>query len=326
VTVVAVDGSMTRYGRDVSSVFDLLGRSENDLTAALAFTLAHSPLLLSLLMGRLLPGADAATAAIRVETRDAQGRTDLEIDAGPSLVVIEAKRGWVLPCETQLAAYGPRVLARGSGALASLSSVSPEWAAQKLPATIMGVPVLHLAWAAVRRDLDAARARSHGRERLWLSELRDYLGKAIRMRDPADCWTYCVAISTSKPGGGGSRTFRDFVTSESCYFHPYGWGSGWPSTPPNFLAFRWDGRVQRIHRVTSSEIIPSLQELQPDIPADKDTTRPHALYRLGRPLPVLPVPSGGKYRAARVWFLLDQLLTSQTLTEAIRNSKMVTGA
>jgi hypothetical protein len=41
---------------------------------------------------------------------------------------------------------------------------------------------------------------------------------------------------------------------------------------------------------------------------------------------MLPAPSGGKYRAARVWFLLDQLLTSQTLTEAIRSSKMITSA
>jgi hypothetical protein len=38
---------LTRHGREVGSVFDLLGRDENDLTAALAYTLARSPALLS---------------------------------------------------------------------------------------------------------------------------------------------------------------------------------------------------------------------------------------------------------------------------------------
>ena len=90
--------------------------------------------------------------------------------------------------------------------------------------------------------------------------------------------------------------------------------------PPGFPV---DGKVQRVHRVTSSEIIPNLQTLRDDIPADPNTTRPHALYRLGPPLPVSPVPSGGHYRAARIWFILDQLLTSQTLAEAIQRTKMI---
>jgi hypothetical protein len=273
----------------------------------------------------VLPGADAGAALIRLETRDGQARTDLEIEAGTSLAVIEAKRGWALPGKAQFAAYAPRVLARGTGVLVSLSDASPQWAAYGLPGSVAGVPVVHLPWAAVRHDLDAALGRARGGEWLWLSELRDYLGKAIRVRDAADSWTYCVVVSNNRPGGGGSRTFRDFVIAEGCYFHPYGWGSGWPRTPPNFLAFRWDGHVQRIHRMTSSEVIPSLQEAWADIPADGDTTRPHALYRLGPALPVPPVPSGAQYRASRRWFLLDQLLTNPTLAEAIRCSKLIAG-
>lgn len=48
---------LTRYGRDVSSVFDLLGRNENDLTAAFGFALARSPGLLRRVARRLAPEA-----------------------------------------------------------------------------------------------------------------------------------------------------------------------------------------------------------------------------------------------------------------------------
>ena len=102
--------SLARHGEDVSSVFDLLGRDENDLTAALAFTLARSPGLLGHVLRRLNTPADAGSAVLRLETRGDLGRTDLEIDTGTNLIIIEAKRGWLLPGELQLAQYAPRVM------------------------------------------------------------------------------------------------------------------------------------------------------------------------------------------------------------------------
>ena len=48
---------LTRYGRETTSVFDLLGRGEVDLTAALGWTMAQSPLLMAALWKRLgMPG------------------------------------------------------------------------------------------------------------------------------------------------------------------------------------------------------------------------------------------------------------------------------
>ncbi len=38
---------LTRYGREVKHVFDLLGRREPDLTAALGWTLVQAPGLMS---------------------------------------------------------------------------------------------------------------------------------------------------------------------------------------------------------------------------------------------------------------------------------------
>lgn len=161
---------------------------------------------------------------LRLEERDDEGRTDLEIEAGVHLVIIEAKRGWLLPGDFQLGKYAPRVAQHGSGVLVSLSSASADWAQQHLPAAVAGAPVLHLPWDQVRQDLAAARTAARGQERTWLDELSHYLRKAIRVLDPADSWAYCVSVSNARPGNGGSRTFRDFVTREGCYFHPHGWG------------------------------------------------------------------------------------------------------
>lgn len=315
---------LARHGREVSSVFDLLGRKENDLTAALAFTLGRSPALLGLILRRLLPGPEDEEVVLRLEEPDALGRTDLEISTVSRLVIIEAKRGWLLPGETQLGKYAPRVAAHGAGALVSLSAASAQWARTSLPAAVQGVPVSHLSWDQVRADLDVALAGARGQERTWLHEFSEYLRKAVRMRDPADSWTYCVAVGNGRPGDGGSRTFRDFVTTEGCYFHPYGWGSGWPRTPPNFLAFRWNGHVQQAHRVTRAEVIPGLQDRWPDIPKTGDTTLPFALYQLGPQLLSGPVPNGARYRASRMWVILDLLLASPTLKDALHQTATIT--
>jgi hypothetical protein len=315
--------SVSRHGREVASVFDLMGTDENALTAALGFTLARSPELLSRVTERLLPGVvDTEDVVLRMETSDERGRTDLEIQAGDRLAVIEAKRGWQLPGERQLAAYAPRVRAVGDGVLATLSSASPQWASHSLPAEVEGVPVRHLPWTEIRTDLAAARTASRGEQRHWLDELHEYLRRAVRVRTPQDSWTYCVVVSGAKPGGGGARSFRDFV-DQGWYFHPFGTG-GWPKDPPNFLAFRWRSTVQRIHRVTEAEVIPSLLDRWPDIPATEDTERPFAVYRLGPALPGPPIPSGATYRASRMWVLLDQLLTSPTLADALKGTDALT--
>jgi hypothetical protein len=275
--------SLTLHDRDVSSVFDLLGRDENDLTAAFAFTLARSPGLLRRIVQRVAPAASYEEAVLRLEARNSDGRTDLEISAGNHLIVVVAKRGWLVPGETQLVKYAGRVTAHGNGVLVSLSAASHDWARCTLPETIQGIPVAHLPWEEVRLDLTAARIIARGQERAWLEEFADYLRKAIKMRDPAASWTYCVVVSNDRPGDGGPHTYREFVTAEASYFHPYGWGKGWPKTPPNFVAFRWNSQVQQVRRVTRAEVIPDLQSRWPDIPKTVDTIRPHARLRRRAP-------------------------------------------
>ncbi|WP_343972671.1 MULTISPECIES: hypothetical protein [Kribbella] len=272
-----------------------------------------------------LSGLDRDQISIDLEVRGAGGRTDLEISVPGEVFVFEAKRGWLLPSVAQLASYAPRIQMRGGGALVTLSQASESLARTQVPAEIDGVPVVHVPWRQVLAHISAVRGSCRGRERMWLDQLDIYLAGVIKVRNVADSWTYCVALNDQRPGGGGALTFREFVTDRLCYFHPYGI-SGWPTEPPNFIAFRWGGAVRRIHRVIAAEVVPNLLERWPDIPPTEDTVRPHAIYELGPRIPPFEqVPNGAQYRASRLWVLLDQLQTAPTLAQALSQSKALNG-
>ncbi len=325
---------MTRHGSSMRSVFSLLGSSENDLTAALGWTLRNSPKFLAALTGSLHPAPQTATTAIDLEVSDDLGRTDLELHGSDHVIVIEAKRGWVLPTITQLAAYASRCRTMRVAHLVTLSDCSPEWARLQLPTAVDGVKVTHLPWSVVREHLAAVRRGTGGHERLWLDQLETYLKETLRVVEVNNAEAYCVVINNERPGGGGPHTYREIV-EQGFYYFPYGWGHGWPPVPPNFLAFRWDNHVQRVHRVLGHEVIASLQERWPDIPAPvggsseqarvDGTDRPHVLCRLGPALRMDPLPTGVNYRAARLWVLLDQLFTAPTLQAALHGSQQLRG-
>jgi hypothetical protein len=107
----------------------------------------------------------------------------------------------------------------------------------------------------------------------------------VRVRSVADSWTYSVVLNDEKPGGGAS--FKEFVTDQLTYFHPYG-EVGWPTGPPNLMAFRWEGAVRSIHRVIKADVVPHLQERFPYMTTKGNplAARPHAVYNLGPPIPL----------------------------------------
>lgn len=228
--------TLTRFGVEVGSAFNLLGQNENDLTAALGFTMARCGALSDAMLRRIRQAlGDDEEISFALEVRAEIGRTDLELRLPSALVIFEAKLDLLLPSTTQLAQYVSRIHRYGSGTLVSLSQASAALAATQLPPEIQGIPVVHLSWRDVLVDIAAARAICRGRERIWLDELHTYLLEVIRMRSVADSLVYSVVLSEDRPGGDGTPTFREFVTDELCYFHPYGI-KGWPTERPNFMA------------------------------------------------------------------------------------------
>lgn len=162
--------ALTRHGGLVSSVFDLLGVNENDLTSALGFTLARSPALLDMVIRRVWPGVTAAdidAASLALEVRGDAGRTDLQITLSEALLIFEAKRDWLLPTQAQLRIYAPRVRMFGGGALVTLSQASSALAQVHLPAEVDGVPVTHVSWHDVLADLSGIRVDARRAARSW---------------------------------------------------------------------------------------------------------------------------------------------------------------
>ena len=321
---------LTRYGREVEHVFDLLGRREPDLTAALGWTLARAPSLMGTLLHHLGINAAPDEFAVSLEEQaDGQGRTDIEL-TGPGIkVIIEAKQGWLVPDEQQFSLYAPRFEGFEHALFVSLSDSSNRWATRLLR-PIGGVPVVHVSWDTVRDALKTTISRGRGREQFWLQQLEGYMGQATSRRPLDDQWVFCVVASDANFGG---TTFQDWVRKERVYFHPYGGHNTWPKRPPNFLCFRWGGRVQQVNRVKDFEVVSRLDQRWPTID-DADTAmtpsrpveEPHIIYDLGPdiPLPLSPISTKGTYATGRVWCLLDQLLTQPTLRDAVRASDDLT--
>lgn len=308
--------AVSRYGRDLSTVFDLLGRHEPALTGALGWTLARSPRLLSAVLERLGIHADAAAEdeiSLRLETADDHGRTDIELSTPGAHVIVEAKQGWLIPGEVQLEAYTQRFSGETDRRLVTLSDSTERWAREVLPADVAGVPVEHWSWDDVRDLVRTAKTHARGAERLWLDQLEEYMGEATSKRPVTDSLAYCVVIS-EQPFGGIS--FRDYVQRQRVYFHPFASG-GWPPVPPNFLAFRWDNALRQLNRVIEYEVVAHLDERFPAVTRE-ESGEPHVVYRLGPdiPLPGGAVPSGRNLRNTRFWVLMDQLLTQPTVVEA----------
>lgn len=308
---------LIKYGREAHSVFDLLGHREVDVTAALGWSLSRSPRLL-IELGRHL-GHDLAAdeTLVALETADVEGRTDIELTTSTTKVVIEAKQGWLVPGEEQLEKYLGRFDEFEHRLLVSMSDSSERWAGDLLPATVGDVPVRHISWDALRDAVRTSRVAAHGRERMWLEELEEYMGKSTSTVPYDDQWVFCVVVSDEVFGG---MTFRDYVVKERTYFHPFGGNNTWPKVAPNFLCFRWGGAVRQVNRVESFEVVSSLTDCWPSI-TPEEAGGAHIVYELGPDIPIPEISTKGTYASGRVWCLLDQLLVQPTLADAVRVSK-----
>ncbi len=312
---------LTRHGSQVLSVFDLLGRHEPALTAAIGWVLSHSPSMLQAFLDHLGGGLNPDEVEVSLEEADALGRTDIELTTPTAKIIIEAKKGWLIPDEGQLSRYTDRFEGFSRGWLVSMSDSSEQWAADQLPKALNGIPVVHIAWDTLRTYISAAKQTRRLKERGWLNELEIYMGTATSTRAPEDNQVFCVVVSDTLFGG---LTFRDYVMHERAYFHPYGGNNGWPKVPPNFLCFRWEGQVRQVNRVERFEVVPSLTSRWPAMTRE-EAPQPHIVYELGPDIPIPHIKTAGTYANGRVWCFLDQLLTLPTLIEACNRSKELLG-
>ncbi len=314
------------HGRQVKTVFDLLGDKENDITFSIGWALAQCDSFLTLLLERLFSDDVGETQAVQLQQSGGSGFTDIEIITDYAHVIVEAKRGWNLPDDIgqQIAKYTSRFSASSrQNRLVIMSEGSDYYAMPRLPQSINATQVTYLSWKKVASIAsESQRGGNHASKRL-LQELVRYLENIMTSQNQTSNQVYVVALADGKPDWS-VLSWQDIVTHRRRYFHPVG-GNGWPKTPPNYLGFRYGGKLQSIHHVDSYIVAPNKEAMATafsEMPsatweAQDIFSKAHFLYTLG---PAIftnhVVKTGSIYPSGRVWAALDLLLTSKTIAEA----------
>lgn len=317
------------YKREVTNVFQLIGMLENDITKSIAWALCQCPEFMKRVISELL-NIEIDPNKVRIvyqEFEKDKGITDLEItDDDLFYIIIEAKRGWILPGEEQLTMYSERKSISQSRArykaIVSMSECSNEYAKTYLPLKeVGGIPILHLSWKRIYEIADESRVNSSNAQKNLLIELKEYLGGIMTMQSKDSNWVYVVSVGTDHPKNC-KLTWIDFVEKRGRYFHPVGGGKKrWPKTPPNYIGFRYYGQLQSIHYIEGYDVTRNLHEIFPEMP-DEECNDNHFVYKLGPAIkPNHVVKTGNIYASGRVWTMLDTLLTSETVSQARDISK-----
>lgn len=317
---------------EVKSFFDFYGDSENSITNAIALAFSRCPELLRAFVKKIFPILNISIENCNLSVQnysEKTGITDLEITNDKDIyIIVEAKRGWVLPGAAQLTMYSTREIFVKSPivnkAIVTMSECSQSFAGLYLPfSSIGGIPIFHISWSEILTFARNAIKASSNNEKRILAELITYLGGMATVQKKDSNWVYVVSVSrTTMEGSSPKTTYLDIVEKYGKYFHPVGGArnggvrsGGWPKNPPNYIAFRYDGKLQSIHHIDSYVVETNMHNIFPSL--SSVVWEPHYVYTLGEAIrPQKVVNSGKTYRAQRVWAMLDTLLTSDTITEA----------
>lgn len=324
---------LLRGQSSVKTVFDLLGSKENDMTYGLGWCLARCEEFLKLFCEELGYQGEFTHCRIELQRFDlnATGYTDIEIVIpGEFACIIEAKKSYSLPSKDfQLQKYSKRkILESVKDASICVLSFFDESQIASQPdyfSKINDVPVLGMSWKSVIRLASRARKTTRNEDKRLLDQFISYLKGIVAMKDPYSNLVYVVSLGAGS-AEGWKVSWKEIVFKRNIYFHPIGGtrgkngrSGGWPTEPVNYLGFRYGGKLQSLRHVDRVETMTNLNAVLSEIPKRHDNHGlPHFVYHLGPE--ILPkdfeLPMGAKWRANRVWCMIDTLLTCKSLSEA----------
>lgn len=318
------------YGKDVISIFHLIGNKENDITKSICWIFQQCPEVLNMFVKEIFdtikyPDINVDETIISFQKYDCEnnGITDIEITDNENFyIIVEAKYGWEMPGCAQLKKYSERKDFKNSKvkhrAIVTISECKSFFADLQLKKINVGVPLKHISWEVLINLINDTRLTVNNKQKYLIDEFAIYLKEIAKMQKKESNWVYVVALSSLKLENI-NLTSIDIVKKYNKYFCPV--GNGWPKEPPNYIAFRFNGKLQSIHHIEDYEITDNIHEIIPVLP-DKQWDYPHFVYTLGPAIiPGRVIKTGKLYRNGRVWAMLDTLLTYNTIAEARDISK-----
>ena len=326
------------HGQKVDTVFELLGNNENAMTYSLGWALAECDVF-SQQLAAMLSLSEGFSDAMHIRLQEyasQKGFTDIEIvDPGRVHIIIEAKRGFNTPSPDQLEKYADRLhaspdtRARKMLLVLAESDREEQWLAQHVPDHVKQVEVRAISWKQFQNMADycvTTKARKHSEKRL-LRQLIAYLEKVTSMQNQTSNLVYVVSVSRDIFFDYVDLSFVDVIEKHQRYFHPV--GNRWPIEPPNYIAFRYHGKLQSIHHIESYTVIEDYQDAF-SLPSPHPAGGKHYLYELGPairpPKEVRTIDKANGFtqiqRSARCECFFDLLLTCDSVSEAFVKTKI----
>ncbi|MBC8415009.1 MAG: hypothetical protein ISS80_04955 [Candidatus Cloacimonetes bacterium] len=315
------------YDKKITSFFQLLGEKENNISYSVGWALANCKNFLTIFIKKTLKWKQEINyEGIRIQLQKyefSKGFTDIEVEQlGDFHLIIEAKRGWNLPTIIQLQKYASRKKFINSSAPLKKIIVLSECTQHYVEANhevnnINGIKVTYLTWRDIYNYSLTAIKKGSYTEKRYLSELNKYLEDIMTIQKIDSNRVFVVSLARGKPDKW-NISWIDIVKKKSFYFHPI--AKHWPYEPPNYIAFRYEGKLQSIHHIKKYEVFTNPHKIIQEIPNEK--WERHYLYKLDKAfLPQHEVKNGKIYRNSRCWCMLDTLLTCKTIAEASDVSK-----
>lgn len=311
------------FDNKVESIFQLLGQKENDISYSVGYSLAHCGQLLDNFLQHIkIRPSQPDKIKIKLQTHEKdKGFTDFEIiQEGQFHLIVEAKRGWTFPTDTQLNKYASRLTFQNSTAtdkrIIIFNESTPAYTKAHFNGTaINSFPVQVISWQTIQRLTDSSIKRGRDIENNILRNLNKYLNKISTMQKIDSNMVFVVSLGWDTPDKW-KINWQDIVNKKRKYFHPVGGGKGgWPAEPPNYIAFRYGGKLQTIHHIDKYEVFTNPSDHFNEIPSAD--WGPHYLYHLGPSIvPTKEIKTGKVYPSGRKWAMIDLLLTADSVSEA----------
>jgi hypothetical protein len=319
------------FNEKVESIFQLLGEKENNISYSVGYAFSNCRFLLDNFLKYLNIRTSFQPEKIRIKLQTHEkekGFTDFEIiQEGEFHIIVEAKRGWSFPTNYQLSKYASRPSFVQSTTkdkrIVIFNESTPAFTNANFGISQMNlIPVQVVSWQTIQQLTMSSIKIGRDTENRLLKELNHYLDRISTMQKKDNNWVYIVSLGWNMPPKW-TINWQDIVNRKGKYFHPVGGGKGgWPAEPPNYIAFRYGGKLQSIHHIEKYEVFTDPSLHFSEIP--KGTWQDHYLYHLGPPIkPNHEVKTGKRItRNNRVKAMIDLLLTSKTIQEAWEKSKL----